>query len=194
MCPIRFGGKTADEIIYEKMPKQERAVVKNPLPVPRNESQQHLISVLCDVTMWTEQYLDEMAKASRIRYNLAAKIKAPHMADHPGRPAAVQRYKQLGHDLTRYANDITELEAQADRTWQAMTEQSRITRAMDWQADPTEPRLIGKAWLGMARQFQWPDYFVFDPQVLRQTHKYIRDELEAVVPDVLPLGKAEHPF
>lgn len=189
MCPVTFGGKSADEIIYEKMPKQERAVVKDPLPVPRNASQQHLISVMCDVTMWTEQYLDEMAKAARIQFNLAKKIKAPHMADHPKRPEAVARYKQLGHDLNRYANDITELEAQADRTWQAMTEQSRATRAMDWQTDPTEPRLIGKAWLHMAQRFIWPDYFVFDPDVLRQTHKYIRDELATVVPEVLHLGR-----
>lgn len=94
---IKFGGKSADEVVAAQQQKDfekevARGTIKDPVPLPRNRNPEHLLSLLGDFTLWIEQFLQEMAALARKRWRLQQKLKEPSLQQSPGREDAQRRY------------------------------------------------------------------------------------------------------
>lgn len=183
---ITFGGKTAEEAVAAQQQKQYAEEVakgrvnkpRDPLPVPSGTTAE-LLSQLGDHMLWLEQFLSEMSELARKRKRLQIQLKDE--SRQKGRQAAQDRYHQWEDDLIQYMNDVTALEATCDRLWQALPPDVRGHYGMDWNTDPSEPRLIGKAWTHKAKQFQWPVGYCITSNGMYRVEPYVRRELEQVI-------------
>lgn len=191
--PITFGGKLAEQVAADRFRAEYGSLTghaRDPLPRYTGTASE-LLAVLWDSTTWIEQYLYEMSALARKTWRLQQKIKDPALQDSPQIGAARSRHRQWEWDITKYANDIAELEATCDRIWQALPVPARSHHAMDWHiADPENTdRLIGQVWRGKATCYRWPQSFRISAGYFRALHPYLRTELEEQLADGIPLGE-----
>lgn len=178
---MKFGGRTLEQIAAAQQPKTQQEPGKDritdPYPVPSGRDQQHLLSVFGDFTQWTEQLLCEMARLARKSHRLEQKLKDPALQDSPQIGEARLRQRAWRDELADQASAITDLEAQCDRYWQAMTPQSRLHYGLDWHSDGTNDRIIGRAFTVLARKYRWPPWYSVSLDLLRHCKAYVRMEL-----------------
>lgn len=179
---VTFGGKTLDEVLYGR--------TESPDPVaPVIGTQDHIISVFAECTMWLDQLLEEMSVLANKKARLSSQIKNLPVNRHTG--AARERNKTYGIDLSQYANRVASLEAKCDRHWQAMDSTSRQFNERGWISGD---RLIGQAWQHRAKQFSWPVGYEVTPASIRGLNSYLKDDIKAAIgTEPILLGK-EPPF
>lgn len=184
---MTFGGKSADEALTEHMMKQHQEQFgfvkpKDPLvhfkKLRSNHSKRELLSTLGDYTLWIEQFLQEMSALARKEWRLTQMLKDPDRSK--GKARALRRREDMQEQLAQYAVDIATLEAWCDRYWRALPRSVRAHYGMDWNADPTERRLIGKAWTYKAKQFKWPDSFIITEGYFRSLPPQLLHDLKTI--------------
>lgn len=129
------------------------------------------------VIQWGEcvdVWLGDMVTLITERLFLDAKLALPELQDHPHRPVAENRRDWLNDELRSTAEMITEFEAHADRCWQTMTEAEREPVAHIWLTQPTDTRLVGRAWLDNAKFGRtWPTGAYVDARWFANLHNVL---------------------
>lgn len=110
--------------------------------------------IIHDQGGFVDKWLGEMAVIASDRLWLEGQLHDPRWMDHPGRADALKKYDAHGEELKDIADSIAWGEAWADRCWQTLTPEEREPVCHMWLTDPTENRLIGRAWRDQA-QFGW---------------------------------------
>ena len=126
-------------------------------------------SFLIDTAIALEQGLEETAATARKVASMRRKLADPANEGAPGRSEAIRKVERLEYDVLNGLWLTIRDEARADREWQAMTPDDRALHGVDywWRTDANEPRLIGRAFYGIAAQFKWPRRFRLPRDVLR---------------------------
>mgnify|MGYP001237804240 CR=1 FL=1 len=118
-------------------------------------------SWLADMGLWAQQWIEEIAALARKLDRLTRKTQEPMLADHPSRPAAIEKAHAMDVQLRDLARDIAWHEAHCDRTWSALTPKQRrhADACAHWMTDPQALRLIGRSWTGIGAMETWPRYW-----------------------------------
>lgn len=117
------------------------------------------LSWLTDAGLWCQQFVSECAAMARKLDALKRKLEDPALADNPHRIKAVYRADELREEMIQAVRDAIWTEAEGDRHWQLLTVSQRRTIAGFWHTEPETPRLIGRAWFGIATFETWPKRF-----------------------------------
>lgn len=188
---VTFGGKTVEQALFDQAAASMGATAPVDPIGKVTGTQEHIISVFADETMWLDHLLAEMSAIARKQWRLSMKLKDPGLQQHPKKGSAVARHRQYTADLLDYADRIAQLEASCDRHWHAMDATSRFFNERGWV---NTERLIGQAWTVRSRQQQWPVAYCVEVAMFHTLDGYLRRELEtAIGTEPILLGK-EPPF
>lgn len=184
------------QLTVEQIQKRHPAEPFPPIDTFRSETVEHRLSVASDLKGWVEQRLGELATTIDEQRWLRRQLEDAAYIDHPDRPHAVKRCKQLEDDIDEYASDIAYLEAHVDRIWQSLDVADREPLAQAWVCDATDERIVMNAWTRLAQVgFTWPaNTRVSGAWFSCLARPLIEDMYKRGLRDGIPLGVHADPF